>query len=69
MIARVYVAGPYTHGDVAVNFTNEQWRELLRIIVRTIIFHGSRVTIQGKIPVSSSETGAGADVLLAVPLA
>ena len=51
------------------NFTNEQWRELLRIIVRTIIFHGSRVTIQGKIPVSSSETGAGADVLLAVPLA
>jgi hypothetical protein len=50
------------------NFTNEQWRAFLRIIVRTIIFHGNRVTIQGQIPVNSSGTSFGADVLLEAPL-
>ena len=46
------------------SFTDDRWREFLRIIVRTIVFHGSRITIQGQIPIGSSERAAVAELQL-----
>jgi hypothetical protein len=31
-------------------FTMHEWQELLRTIIERIVFHGDRVTIQGRIP-------------------
>jgi hypothetical protein len=49
-------------------FTEDRWREFLRIIVRAIVFDGRRITIQGQIPVSVSENSPGVELRLEVPL-
>ena len=36
------------------NFTDVQWRDLLRTIIAGITFHGDRVSIQGRIPINPS---------------
>jgi len=41
------------------NFADDRWRELLRTIIQTIIFHGDRITIQGRIPVETPGGNAG----------
>jgi hypothetical protein len=35
-------------------FSDEEWREFLRIIVSLIVFHGDRITILGRIPLPAS---------------
>jgi len=45
-------------GEAAENlagFTEDEWRQFLRTIIRTISFHGDHITIQGRIP--STEVG------------
>jgi len=41
------------------NFTDGQWRELLRTIIAEITFHGDRVSIQGRIPINPSGERSG----------
>jgi site-specific DNA recombinase len=36
-------------------FTDEQWRDLIRIIVRTVIFHGDAITIRANIPIDGGQ--------------
>ncbi len=38
------------------DFTEEQWRELLRVIVQRIIFRGNSIAIQGRIPIGADPT-------------
>lgn len=38
-------------------FSREQWQQLLRAVVRSIIFKGDCVVIRGRIPVASSASG------------
>jgi site-specific DNA recombinase len=35
------------------SFTDEQWRDLLRTVIQTIVFDGNQVKIQGAIPVDA----------------
>ena len=49
-------------------FTKERWREFLRIIIHTVVFQGSQITIQGRIPIGESADAAAGQLRLAVPL-
>jgi hypothetical protein len=46
------------------NFTPEQWREFLRIIVETITFRDNRIAIRGRIAVSPASAISTADLRL-----
>ncbi len=38
------------------SFTGDEWREFLRTLIRTIIFHGDHIRIQGQIPIDGTNT-------------
>jgi hypothetical protein len=50
------------------NFTAEQWREFLRVIIQRIVFHGDSVRIQGRIPIGAEELTSGCEIQMEVPL-
>ncbi len=37
------------------NFSHEQWREFLRIIIKQVVFRGNEITIQGQIPLETPD--------------
>jgi site-specific DNA recombinase len=36
------------------NFSDQQWQEFLRTIVHTVIFYGTRITMEGRVPMAES---------------
>ncbi len=57
--------------DAAKNlakFTPEQWREFLRTVIQTVVFRGTEVNIQGKIPIDSLGLDQEGKVRLLIPL-
>jgi hypothetical protein len=55
-------------GRNLATFTEERWREFLRTIIHTVVFQGSQITIQGRIPIGESADAAAGQLRLAVPL-
>jgi len=48
------------------NFTFDQWQEFLRTIIESVIFHGDRITIRGRIPIGAASSIG--EVRLEVPI-
>jgi site-specific DNA recombinase len=49
-------------------FTEEEWREFLRVIVKKIIFRGDSITIQARIPIRAGESTSGCDISMDAPV-
>ncbi len=49
-------------------FSDDQWQDLLRTVVKSIIFEGSNIVIQGKIPIpEAGDSGAPISIRSPVP--
>jgi len=50
------------------DFTDERWREFLRVIVEKVIFYGDHAKLIGRIPVDPANPNATANLKLELPL-
>ena len=51
------------------NFTDDEWRQLLRTIIQRVVYHGNRATIQGRIPIENLNQSTSTGLSIEVPLA